>query len=168
MSDEIVNLSVATAGRAKSLLSRTLRSLRVVGDSGLSVDGLDAVVRTLAMVVIVALSFIRFLWPGQETHNWNGAATYVAVASALVAYNLAVVVLLGVPWRRKPREGLFAFDGLVALVAIVVTGGIFSPFIVLTYALVIGATLRLTSHKPFYALAGCIVILAIGALVPQS
>ena len=158
----IRNRKIAPTHRATLLAGRALYALGLAGRQSLSLDGLDAVIRALAMIVIVALSFARLIWPSDEAPE---GATYLLVAAALVVYNLVVVLILGVPWRRQPGGGLFLFDGLVALTAILATGGIFSPFIVLTYALAIGATLRLPRVGPLYALAGCIAILAASALL---
>jgi K+-sensing histidine kinase KdpD len=164
MNEQKAQLQVGNPGSLRTSLASKLVSLRTQDGSGLSLDGLDAVIRTLAMLVIVVLTIFRVFWPSGERHDAAEAQRYLLVAAGLVIYNLAVIVIIGVPWRRSPREGLFLFDGAVALGSIALTGGVFSPFIVLTYALVIGATLRLGGSKPIFALAGCIAILSLGVL----
>jgi K+-sensing histidine kinase KdpD len=160
-------VKIGKVGLRSSLASK-LVSLRTHDGTGLSLDGLDAVIRTLAMLVVVVLTLFRVFWPNGERHDASEAQRYLLVAAGLVGYNLGVIAIMGVPWRRTPREGLFLFDGAVALGAISLTGGVFSPFIVLTYALVIGATLRLNGAKPVYALAGCVGILTLSALLAGS
>jgi len=82
------------------------------------------------------------------------------VAGGLIVYNAVVVLVLGVPWRRRPGFGLFVVDWLVVTTAIVLTGGFFSPFLILYYAMVIGAALRLALPRSLVLVAACSLVYA--------
>jgi signal transduction histidine kinase len=93
----------------------------------------------------------------------------LVVAACLVAYNGLVILLLGVPWRHRPGFYLYLFDWAVASASIALTGWIFSPFIILLYALVIGAALRLGFSRSMVTVCACAVLfLSLGAIVPAS
>lgn len=143
--------------------ARDLRALLISGSGVLSVDGLDALVRTLAVTAVVALSLLGY---GHATGEGRVLEPLV-VAVALVAYN-ALVVALGVPWRHRPGFYLFLLDWGIASLSIALTGWLFSPFIVLLYACVIGAALRLGVSRFTFILAGCaLLFLMVGGIIPD-
>lgn len=91
-------------------------------------------------------------------------ANPIVVATWLVLYNLFVIAVVGVPWRRAPGFPLFVVDWAVASSAILLTGGSFSPFIVLYYALAIGAALRVGLSRSLLLVAGCAVVFTVLSL----
>lgn len=121
-----------------------------------TVDELDAGLRGLAVGIVSALSIFGYTYTPLPDPLVRIQPTLVA--AALIAYNAAVVLLLGVPWRRRPGFLLFVLDWLVVTAAIVLTGGFFSPFLVLYYALVIGAALRLSLLQNLGIVAACSVV----------
>jgi signal transduction histidine kinase len=147
---------------------RNLSALMMSGKGVLSVDGLDALVRGLAMTMVVLLSLLGY----EHSTGEPGAGRVLeplVVAACLVAYNGLVILLLGVPWRHRPGFYLYLFDWAVASASIALTGWLFSPFIVLLYALVIGAALRLGFSRYMSIVCACAVIfLSLGAIVPAS
>ena len=84
----------------------------------------------------------------------------VLVALLLVVYNLLVVVLLGVPWRKRPGFTLFGLDWLVVSAAVLLTGGFYSPFLILYYSLVIGAALRVGLPRSLLLVGACALVYA--------
>src|SRR4051812_1420413 len=134
-----------------------LVSLR--GDaSSAGVDGLDAGIRGLAVVTVLVLSLLGY---GQTHPSPTGIdidPAYIAIA--LVGYNLLVVAVLGVPWRRAPGFSLFLLDWLVVSAAVLMTGGFFSPFLLLYYALIIGAALRVGLYRSLLLVGACAVVYA--------
>ncbi|HUS14345.1 MAG TPA: ATP-binding protein [Chloroflexia bacterium] len=124
-----------------------------------SVDQLDAVLRGLAVGIVVLLSLVGYT---TVPHDPAMALpiTPAAVAFGLVLYNVAVVLLLGVPWRRRPGFMLFVLDWAVVTGAVLLTGGFYSPFLVLYYALVIGAALRLDFGRTLGLVAACSLVYA--------
>jgi len=139
---------------------RTLRAHLQDPYGALSIDGLDVTIRALALAVIVALNMF-----GQ---NEIGSRAVWVVAS-LILYNAAVVVLLGVPFKRPPSFALFVVDWLVGSTAIIITGGLFSPFLVLYFALAIGAALRITLYRSLLLVGGCAaVLIALAVVTPVS
>ncbi len=145
-----------------SSLSGWLRSVgaRFTGDdAAVNVDNLDAGIRGLAVVMVLVLSVLGY---GRSGGSIPGiAADPPLVAFGLVAYNLLVVALVGVPWRRHPGFGLFVVDWMVVSTAILLTGGFFSPFLILYYALVIGAALRVGLSRSLLIVTGCAVVYAL-------
>jgi signal transduction histidine kinase len=122
------------------------------------VDELDAGLRALAVGIVLALSVFGY----QYTPPPNLAVPIppTLVAGGLIVYNAVVVLVLGVPWRRRPGFGLFVVDWLVVTTAIILTGGFFSPFLILYYAMVIGAALRLSLARTLLLVAACSLVYA--------
>lgn len=147
---------------------RHLRALLMSGNGVLSVDGLDALVRALAVATVVLLSLLGYEHPTSPSGPGIGKVLEpMVVAGALVVYNVLVIALLGVPWRHRPGFYLFLFDWAVASLSVALTGWMFSPFIILLYALVIGAALRLGFSRSMFVVCGCaLLFLSVGALVP--
>ena len=146
-------------------LEMAARRLRT-GDGSPSIDGLDAAIRGFGVGMVVLLSLLGYGMPQP-----GDPLPYVdpAVVSAfLVVYNLVVITVLGVPWRTTPGIRLFALDWVVASAAILVTGGIGSPFNLLYYALVIGAALRVPLSRSAMLVGGCAVVyLALAVIHPD-
>lgn len=127
-------------------------------DVALSVDGLDASIRTLAVVTGLVLSLLGY---GRINESPLGiAADPVLISIGLVAYNLVIVAFLGVPWRNPPGFFLFLLDWLVVSAAVLLTGGFFSPFLILYYALIIGAALRVGLSRSLLLVGACAMIYA--------
>ena len=148
-------------------LQRVLLVLRAYfqdRDGALSIDGLDVIIRALSLAVIVALICAGFGEPGATTYRsaW--------VVLALIVYNILVIKLLGVPFSHPPGFALFIVDWIVASTAITLTGGYFSPFIVLYYALAIGAALRLGFYRSLLLVGACalvfVILTTIAAVLP--
>ncbi|MEO8286420.1 MAG: ATP-binding protein [Chloroflexota bacterium] len=121
-----------------------------------SVDGLDAAIRGFGVAIVAILSIIGYGRP--EGPYFFDIADPRVVAAALVAYNLVVITMLGVPWRHTPGFQLFLLDWLVASTAIVLTGGFISPFNILYYALVIGAALRIGLSRSLVLVLFCALV----------
>ncbi len=142
-------------------LSRRVRSARsdfFKEDAALSVDGLDAGIRTLAFAMVLVLSLLGY---GKSGPSYLGVSVDPAlIALGLVVYNVLVIALLGVPWRKRPGFGLFLLDWLVVSAAILFAGGFFSPFLILYYALIIGAALRVGLSRSLLLVGGCAVVYA--------
>jgi signal transduction histidine kinase len=146
-------------------LATAARRLRT-GDGSPSIDGLDAAIRGFGVSMVVLLSLFGYgeARPGDPLPHVDP----VLVAGILVVYNLAVITILGVPWRTTPGIRLFALDWLVASAAILLTGGIGSPFNLLYYALVIGAALRVTISRSALLVAGCaLMYMALAVIRPN-
>jgi signal transduction histidine kinase len=124
-----------------------------------TMDELDAGLRGLAVGIVSALSIFGYTYTPLPDPLVRIPPTMVA--AALIAYNAAVVLVLGVPWRRRPGFPLYVVDWLVVTAAIVLTGGFFSPFLILYYALVIGAALRLSLPQNLGLVAACSVVYAV-------
>jgi signal transduction histidine kinase len=117
------------------------RLLRLfVRDGAPSIEGLDAAIRGFSVAIVVLLSLLGHGNTVDAYAFYTADATWLAFG--LVIYNLVVIALLGVPWRTSPGFPLFVLDWLVASAAILLTGGFLSPFMILYYALIIGAALR--------------------------
>lgn len=130
---------------------------RLVGREGaLSVDGLDAAVRAIGVATVTLLSATGYGVAVSKGLGVEDRANPMLVASALVLYNLLVILVAGVPWRRPPGFPLFVLDWAVASAAILLTGGFFSPFIILYYALAIGAALRVGLQRSLILVALCV------------
>src|SRR4051794_14180235 len=112
----------AESGKLKAMQESHLRKnwigerLRAVSRSGRispSVGQLDAGLRGLAVGIVLLLSLVGY----DSAHPREAFLPFpvppAAVAIGLVLYNLAVVVLLGVPWRRRPGFPLFVLDWAV-------------------------------------------------------
>jgi signal transduction histidine kinase len=132
---------------------RALSSRHFTRDGAPSIDGLDAAIRGFAVAIVLVLSLLGYGKPDQAV--FPNQANPLVVALALVVYNLIVITAFGVPWRRTPGFGLFLLDWLVASVAILFTGGFFSPFNILYYALVIGAALRVGLSRSVILVTCC-------------
>jgi hypothetical protein len=124
-----------------------------------TVDELDAGLRGLAVGIVSAISLFGYAYLSPP--DLLVRIPPALVAAALIGYNAAVVLVLGVPWRRRPGFALFVVDWLVVTAAIVLTGGFFSPFLILYYALVIGAALRLSLVQNVGLVAACSVVYAL-------
>jgi signal transduction histidine kinase len=85
-----------------------------------------------------------------------------------VLYNLLVITVLGVPLRRPPTFPLFVLDWAVATASVLLTGGFLSPFIILYYALGIGAALRIGLSRSLLLVAGCSVVYAALSLASDT
>src|SRR5579859_1276233 len=126
-----------------------------------SVDQLDAGLRSLAVGIVLVLSLVGYNYAQPRESFLPFPVAPAAVAIGLVLYNVAVVVLLGVPWRHQPGFVLFALDWIVVTTAIGLTGGFYSPFLVLYYALVIGAALRLDLQRTLLLVGACSLVYAV-------
>ncbi len=73
-----------------------LRALLMSGNGGLSVDGLDALVRGLAMTTVALLSLMGYEHPATGPGGGRLLEPMV-VAVSLVAYNVLVIALEGAP-----------------------------------------------------------------------
>ena len=124
------------------------------------VDQLDAALRGLAVGIVLLLSLLGYNYAEARPSVLPFSIPPAGIAAALVLYNVAVVVLLGVPWRHRPGFMLFALDWLVVSLAIVLTGGFYSPFLVLYYALVIGGALRLDFQPTLVLVGACSLVYA--------
>jgi signal transduction histidine kinase len=124
------------------------------------VDQLDAALRGLAVGIVLLLSLVGYNYIQPRPSFLPFPIAPAAVATALVLYNVAVVVLLGVPWRHRPGFALFALDWLVVSLAVLLTGGFYSPFLVLYYALVIGGALRLDFQPTLVLVGACSLVYA--------
>ncbi len=127
---------------------------------GVSVDQLDAALRGLAVGIVLVLSLVGYRYPPPSVAFPPFPVAPSLVAFVLVLYNFGVIVLLGVPWRRPPGFVLYLLDWLVVTAAIVLTGGFYSPFLVLYYALVIGAALRLDIQRTLVLVGACSLVYA--------
>lgn len=122
-------------------------------DAFVNVDGIDVAVRALGVGSVVVLCAAG---AGQgEVAPWRDFVDPFVLAICVVLYNLFIATVAGVPWRRPPTFALFALDWVVASSAIVLTGGLFSPFILLYYALGIGAALRLGISQVLSLVTAC-------------
>lgn len=132
---------------------RAVRLRLFTRDGSPSIDGLDAAIRGFGVAIVLLLSAFG---PGSTV---AGPTAYLVdplpVAAGLVFYNLLVIVVLGVPWRHSPGFTLFVLDWAVASTAILITGGFLSPFIILYYALIIGAALRVGLARSLMLVACC-------------
>src|SRR5829696_6366280 len=130
---------------------------RMLGEgSAITVNGLDAGIRTLAVVTVLVLSVLGY---GRVAASPLGfSVDPVTISIALVGYNLLVISVLGVPWRKPPGFSLFVLDWSVVSLAVLLTGGFFSPFLILYYALVIGAALRVGLSRSLFLVVGCAVV----------
>ena len=134
------------------------RRVTVGDDSALSVNGLDAGIRTLAVATVLVLSLLGYGRTGASQLPLSVEPLLITLG--LVLYNMLVVAVLGVPWRKSPSFGLFLLDWIVVTAALLLTGGFFSPFLVLYYALIIGAALRVGLSRSLLLVAGCAVVYA--------
>ncbi|MDQ3930005.1 MAG: ATP-binding protein [Chloroflexota bacterium] len=149
--------------------ARFLRSARnsLVGRDGvLSIDGLDAAVRTFGVATVLLLSLLGYGRAGG--HFSDGLADPVGIAFGLVLYNLLVIVMLGVPFRRPPTFPLFVVDWLIVTVSVLLTGGFLSPFIILYYALGIGAALRVGFSRSMLLVVACSAVYILFGIVSQA
>jgi signal transduction histidine kinase len=146
-------------------LETAARRLRT-GDGSPSIDGLDAAIRGFGVATVVLLSLFGYGMP--QPDDPLPYVDPVLVSGILIVYNLVIITVLGVPWRATPGVRLFALDWVVASGAILVTGGIGSPFNLLYYALVIGAALRVRVSRSALLVAGCaLVYMALAVIHPD-
>src|SRR5436190_11499905 len=139
-------------------LAERLRARLRGEDLTLSVDWLDVAIRTLAVVTGLVLSLLGY---GRMVESpLKVVVDPVLVALGLVVYNLVVVAFLGVPWRNPPGFLLFLLDWLVVSAAVLFTGGFFSPFLILYYALIIGAALRVGLSRSLLLVGACALVYA--------
>lgn len=143
-----------------------LRSRFFPENIAVSVNVIDVGIRTLAVVTVLVLSLLGY---GRTGESHLGLTVEPAlIAGGLVLYNLMVVALLGVPWRKPPGFNLFVLDWFVVSLALLLTGGFFSPFLILYYALIIGAALRVGLSKSLMLVVGCAVVYAALSLVQPA
>jgi signal transduction histidine kinase len=130
----------------------------LVRDGAPSIDGLDVAIRGFGVAIVVLWSLLGY---GRSSgpSAWD-MADPVLVSLGLILYNLLVITAIGVPWRTSPGFALFVVDWIVASGAILLTGGFFSPFILLYYALIIGAALRVGLSRSLLLAAGCSAVFA--------
>ncbi|MDQ5824975.1 MAG: ATP-binding protein [Chloroflexota bacterium] len=158
------SLRTVRAGAERFLASA--RSGLVGRDGVLSIDGLDAAVRAFGVATVLILSLLGY---GRAGGNFaEGLADPVGVAVGLVLYNLLVIVLLGVPFRRPPSFALFLLDWLMVTGSVLLTGGFLSPFIILYYALGIGAALRVGFSRSMLLVGACSVVYVVLGMVSQA
>ncbi|MEA2576265.1 MAG: two-component system, OmpR family, sensor histidine kinase KdpD [Chloroflexia bacterium] len=139
----------------------------LVGRDGvLSIDGLDAAVRTFGVGTVLALSLLGYGRAGG--HFSDGLADPVGVAFGLVLYNILVILILGVPFRRPPSFSLFLVDWIMVSTSVLLTGGFLSPFIILYYALGIGAALRVGFSRSMLLVGACSVVYIVLGLVTDA
>jgi signal transduction histidine kinase len=138
-------------------------SRAVARDGAPSIDALDAAIRGFGVAIVVLLSLLGY---GRSHEPYLlDYADPLLVAAGLVIYNLVVISVVGVPWRTSPTFPLFVLDWTVASAAILFTGGYLSPFIILYYALVIGAALRVGLSRSLALIAGCAVVFVVLSLL---
>ncbi len=135
-------------------------------DGAPSIDGLDVAIRGFGVAIVVLWSLLGYA-RASEAAAWE-MADPLWVALGLIVYNLAVILAIGVPWRTSPGFGLFALDWVVASLAILFAGGFVSPYILLYYALIIGASLRVGLSRSLLLATGCsLVFLVMSLLHPE-
>ncbi|HVG00695.1 MAG TPA: ATP-binding protein [Chloroflexia bacterium] len=140
---------------------------RLVGRDGvLSIDGLDAAIRAFGVATVMVLSLTGYGRVGG--HFADGLADPVGVALGLVLYNALVIAILGVPFRRPPTFSLFLLDWSMVTTSVFLTGGFLSPFIILYYALGIGAALRVGFSRSMILVAACSVVYVFLGVVSQA
>lgn len=132
-------------------------------DGTLSIDGLDIAIRGFGVAIVVLWSLIGYT-RGLVTYSWE-MTDPMLVALGIVVYNTLVIAVIGVPWRTSPGFPLFAIDWLVASLAIFITGGFLSPFILLYYSLIIGASLRVQLSRSIFLTAACSIIFVTLSLI---
>ncbi len=141
---------------------------RLVDPAGaLSVDGLDAAIRGLGVATVVLLSLLGYGHATDGRLHPGNMADPMAVSLGVVIYNLLVITALGVPLRRPPTFPLFVLDWTVVTMAVVITGGLLSPFIILYYALVIGAALRVGLSRSMLLVGCCTMVYVILSFTGQ-
>jgi signal transduction histidine kinase len=124
-----------------------------VRDGAPSIEGLDAAIRGFSVAIVVVLSLLGHGNPVDAYAFYAADPTWLALG--LVLYNLVVIAVLGVPWRTTPGFPLFVLDWLVASAAILLTGGFLSPFMILYYALIMGAALRIGLSRSAILVIAC-------------
>lgn len=137
-------------------------------DGALSIDGLDAAIRGFGVATVVLLSVLGYGHGAGGGSRASDVVDPVVVSFGLLLYNLLVITALGVPLRRTPTFPLFVLDWTVATMAVLATGGFLSPFIILYYALGIGAALRVGLSRSMMLVAACTVVYIILSFTGQS
>jgi signal transduction histidine kinase len=138
----------------------------LVRDGAPSIDGLDVAIRGFGVAIVVLWSLLGY---GRSSgpYAWD-MADPMLVSLGLILYNLLVITAVGVPWRTSPGFALFVVDWIVASGAILLTGGFLSPFILLYYALIIGAALRVGLSRSLLLAVGCsVVFVTLSLLHPE-
>lgn len=136
-------------------------------DGTLSIDGLDIAIRGFGVAIVVLWSLLGYT-RGLVAYSWE-MTDPILVAIGLVLYNIIVIAAIGVPWRTSPGFLLYLVDWLVASVAILFTGGFLSPFILLYYALIIGASLRMPLSRSLILAAACAAMfIALSLIHPEQ
>ncbi|MEO5952129.1 MAG: hypothetical protein ABIQ44_06605, partial [Chloroflexia bacterium] len=136
-------------------------------DGTLSIDGLDIAIRGFGVAIVVLWSLLGYT-RGLVAYSWE-MTDPILVALCLVVYNIIVIAAIGVPWRTSPGFPLFVLDWIVASVAILFTGGFLSPFILLYYALIIGASLRVQLSRSLILAAACsAMFIALSLIHPEQ
>lgn len=140
---------------------------RLIGREGvLSIDGLDAAVRAFGVATVCVLSLIGYGHFGGRVEQ--DVVDPVKVAFGLVLYNFLVIAILGVPFRRPPSFPLFLVDWTMVTLSVFLTGGFLSPFIILYYALGIGAALRVGFSRSMILVGACSAIYILLAVITQT
>lgn len=140
----------------------------VYHEGALSVDGLDAATRAVAVATVALLSLVGYGIGAPERLAHADLTNPLVISTGIVLYNLLVITVLGVPLRKPPTFRLFVLDWMVATAAILVTGGFISPFIILYYALGIGAALRVGLSRSLSLVFACAVIYLLVSLLGPS
>lgn len=112
------------------------RLFRLAAASGWSLTHVVDALRWLTLAVLFTFSLF-----GQPATSWVGG---YAVA-ALALYNLAITLFRPRLGRWLGPAWLFAVDGLVVSLGVLVTGGLPSSLFVLYYLIVIGSALHLST-----------------------
>lgn len=147
----------------------SLSGTRLLDPEGaLSIDGLDAAIRGFGVATVVLLSVLGYGHGAGGGSRASDVVDPMVVSFGLLLYNLLVITALGVPLRRTPTFPLFVLDWTVATVAVLATGGFLSPFIILYYALGIGAALRVGLSRSMMLVAGCAVVYVILSFTGQA
>lgn len=136
-------------------------------DGTLSIDGLDIAVRGFGVAIVVLWSLLGYT-RGLVAYSWE-MTDPALIALGLILYNVLVIAVVGIPWRISPGFPHFVLDWVVASLAILLTGGFISPFILLYYALIIGASLRVQLSRSIMLAAACAVMfVALTLLHPEQ
>ena len=138
----------------------------LVRDGAPSIDGLDVAIRGFGVAIVILWSLLANA-RSSDPYAWE-IADPLLVSLGLILYNLLVIVTVGVPWRTSPGFALFVVDWVVASGAMLLTGGFLSPFILLYYALIIGAALRVGLSRSLLLAIGCsVVFVTLSLLHPE-
>lgn len=160
----LVSPQIASQPAPGWLPGRLVRLL--VRDGAPSIDGLDIAIRGFGVAIVVLWSLLGYA-RSTAPFEWE-MADPMAVSLGLILYNIIVIAVIGVPWRTSPGFPLFVVDWVVASAAILLTGGFLSPFILLYYALIIGAALRVGLSRSVILAGACsMVFITLSLLHPE-